>query len=465
MFDALIGLPFPFWVVSALLLCGSLWAVGKIRDGTGLPILAVLLTISAWYVVDLFYNDYEFYTATFSPNILADAWSQVALFLLTFLLIVPFVHQFLNAYYLRHVSSVLRIFRTGVNDPLLQQRLKSLLWGSVFVWVALLVIATIRLGSEIPYYVFPFLDHKNDPWGRGRLGSGIDALLSVAAYVQLFASASFGIVAALSTNPRVRRIAVLGCAVAWPYYIFDRTRNVMLSALMPGVLAWTFMRLRGGWGKKIVALGAFFVLLSAWFGFVIANRASMTITAALDQKGFDIAGNASVHHDGLNMFEELCWINVLVNDAEFQPSWGELYLAEVVSPIPRAWWPDKPAPGLQYAMARGQEEGVGATISTGMIGQAVVSFGRFAGPPFAALLMSIWVAILARLDLRGRDVTLYGLGLVLTFNLGRDITFITLYTFVFGVLLVWSTNRLNQTDRRQLRTPRRPRPAFQQGSH
>jgi hypothetical protein len=62
------------------------------------------------------------------------------------------------------------------------------------------------------------------------------------------------------------------------------------------------------------------------------------------------------------------------------------------------------------------------------------------GPAFAAFLMSLWVALLARLDLYGEGlgrIPLYGLGLILTFNLGRDITLLTLYTFFFGALLLW----------------------------
>jgi hypothetical protein len=62
----------------------------------------------------------------------------------------------------------------------------------------------------------------------------------------------------------------------------------------------------------------------------------------------------------------------------------------------------------------------------------------------AALLMSLWVAWLARLDLNvqalGR-LPLYSLGLILTFNMGRDITLIILYPFVFGALVVWWLGR------------------------
>jgi len=76
--------------------------------------------------------------------------------------------------------------------------------------------------------------------------------------------------------------------------------------------------------------------------------------------------------------------------------------------------------------------------------------------------MSFWVAILARLDLRiyefGR-LPLYGLGLILTFNLGRDITVITLYPFIFGTLVVWCldhyrTMRPRTTGRRDNKTTR-----------
>ena len=79
-----------------------------------------------------------------------------------------------------------------------------------------------------------------------------------------------------------------------------------------------------------------------------------------------------------------------------------------------------------------------------MIGQGVVNFGGFLGPIAAALLMAIWVAILARQDLMGNDIghlLLYAIGLVLTYNMGRDITLLILYPFVFGWILLSLMNR------------------------
>ena len=87
---------------------------------------------------------------------------------------------------------------------------------------------------------------------------------------------------------------------------------------------------------------------------------------------------------------------------------------------------------------------VDTTISTGMIGQGVVNFGRILGPAAAAVLMSLWVVWLARMDLQIRGfgrLPLYSLGMILTFNLGRDITLITIYPLLFGALLVYWVDR------------------------
>ncbi len=130
---------------------------------------------------------------------------------------------------------------------------------------------------------------------------------------------------------------------------------------------------------------------------------------------------------------------------------GQRYFAELVNPIPRGLWKDKPLIGIDYALARGQGwgredkglAGVGATISTGMIGQGVVNFGPFFGVLAAAFLMGLWAAILARQDLKGEKMgrmLLFFIGCVLTFNMGRDITLLVLYPFLFGyiMLTVWA---------------------------
>ncbi len=185
-----------------------------------------------------------------------------------------------------------------------------------------------------------------------------------------------------------------------------------------------------------------FLAIGSWFAFVMAHRSTESIAGAFAEGK---AEEKKVEkHEGLNMFEELCWINTFLADGTYRPNWGQRYFAEAVNAIPRTLWAGKPTIGLDYAVARGQATTAtigtfGATISTGMIGQGVTNFGPWGGPPAAALLMSLWVAMLARFDLTGYRLgrlPLYAFGLVLTFNLGRDITLLVAFPLVFGYAII-----------------------------
>jgi hypothetical protein len=451
MFETLSILPISFWVAFALLIGGGIRSLTQMQDGTGLPMLAVLGTAMVWYVGDAFYNDYANYHAKiFDAVTLQGCWLQVAWFLAVFLLVTPPVHQWFNSQYLHRRSGVVQMFKRGVDHPEIQTQLNILYWGCSSVWFFLLLVALLVLKSQVIYYVFPFLGYHTTPWSHGRIGAGFDFFSILAVHLQLLVASMFGVVLALATDRRIRRQALILCLLSWPYFIFDRARYAMLALAIPAVLCWVFLRLRGGIWKKSLLLLTCFLVVNTWMKFVIANRTDMGVTAAFQQKGLNLSDQKSVHNEGLNMFEELCWISTFIDDGKYNVNWGEGYFAELVNPIPRALWPGKPLIGIDYAIARGQGgadasgAGVYATISTGLIGQGVVNFGRFLGPMAAAFLMSLWVAWLARLDLNihalGR-LPLYSLGLVLTFNLGRDITLMNLYPFVFGLLAVWRLDR------------------------
>jgi hypothetical protein len=80
-------------------------------------------------------------------------------------------------------------------------------------------------------------------------------------------------------------------------------------------------------------------------------------------------------------------------------------------------------------------------MCVGMIGSGLINFGQWLGPVAAAFLMSLWCAFLARLDLTGQDpgrLKVYLIGLVVTFNFGRDITFLVAYPFLFAFGLLWA---------------------------
>jgi hypothetical protein len=451
MLETLSILPISFWVVIALLIGGGVWSFKRLNDGTGLPLLAVLGTTTAWYVGDAFYNDYaNNHAVLFDAATLDGAWWQVAWFIAVVLLASPAFHQWLNRSYLHRPSGVMQMFKHGVNQPVIQRQLNALFRGCALVWIILFLIALLLLKDRIIYYVFPFLGDSASPWSHGMIGAGFDALSVVAMYLQLLAAAMFGVVAALAIDRHLRYPALIFCLLSWPFFIFDRTRNFMLAIVIPAVLCWVFLRLQGRLWKKIMVLLLCYFLVNTWMKFVIAHRSETTISAALRERSLNLAAQSNVHNQGLNMFEELCWISTFIDNGTYHVNWGARYFAELVNPIPRGLWHGKPLIGLDYAIARGMQYGgtdqseIVATISTGFIGGGVVNFGRFFGPMAAALLMSLWVAILARLDLNiqalGR-LPLYSLGMILTFNLGRDITLITLYPFVFGAIVVWWLDR------------------------
>jgi hypothetical protein len=205
---------------------------------------------------------------------------------------------------------------------------------------------------------------------------------------------------------------------------------------------------------QVATLVGTFLAVGIWFSFVVAHRADQTIVQALNTSS--VEDTIDSKQEGLNMFEELCWINALMADGRYRPNWGERYLADLVNFVPRALWPGKPRIGFDYAIARGMgtdktSDGIYASIATGMIGQGVVNFGAWGGPLAAALLVSLWVAALANFDLnadRFGRLPLYVFGLALTFNLGRDVTLLTAYPLLFGYVLI---HVLETTEKRRQR--------------
>ena len=458
--DSTVVFPTGFYIASMLLVGGLFYAWKSRITGVGIPMGAVLGTVALWYFYDAFYNDYQLYILRIGGEYLEAAWSQVALFLGSFLIFVPLVHRVFNKKILRNRSEFWVLMqRGGVDNPEFQRRLDIATQLILGVWMVLMLIGLIRTDFDFLGLFAPYLSGKANPWARGRLGSGFDALISFASYLQIMLAAAFGIVAGVAKNPRTRMIGILVTFLTLPYYLFDRTRNTMLATLLPGLLAWIFIRLRFNIFFKLFFLFACFLFLEGWLKFVIQTRTTGSISQTFSQIGIggvaDMVESSEGKHEGLNMLMELAWANSFIDRGTYIVSNGGRYFAELVNPIPRAIWPDKPMIGIDYALARGQAfgdasgAGVGATISTGMIGQGVVNFGTFFGVLAAALLMAFWVAILARQDLMGAKMgrmLLFFIGCVLTFNLGRDITLITLYPFLFGYLMIayWTRTHREQ---------------------
>ncbi len=451
MIPALFDLPPAFWFSLMLLAGVTAYAWAHRHQGWGIPAMAVCGTVFVWYHGDALYNDYFEYSRQFSRPVLDAAWWQVAGFLGVFACFAPLISACLT----RENASQGSVVMSWVESRHSLQRIQPILGPTLkllaMVWIVLTLVALVRTGFDFQGLFAPWLGRRANPWARGRIGGGADFLFSLASYVNIFCLAGFGVVAALANRRRLQMHAVTLVALSWPYVLIDRTRNTMLAIVLPGLLCLAFLRLRRQPWLQVCLLGLAFLALHTWFGFVLHQRSSQSVAAAVSRGRFRETGD--VHHLGLNMYEELCWVNQFFREGTYEPSWGHRYFAEAVNFVPRTIWPNKPTIGLDYSIARGQGTGRGAddvhaTISTGMIGQGVVNFGTWLGPAAAALLMAIWVGVLAKLDLAGHDMgylPLYLLGLTLTFNLGRDITLLVAYPLVFGILIVWLFERFTGT--------------------
>lgn len=420
--------------------------------------LTVLITAFAWYPGDAIYNDYSEYIKTLGEDCFKEAWWEVLLFFISFGALVPAVFLKVNGS-LKPESQIFLMMRNRtVDTDEFQVQVTLVARLLLIAWLLLMGLALFRTDFDVLGLFFPYLGTKADPWGRGRLGGGIDAIYALATYVQIMLTALFGVVFALSKRSSTILLSGVIYFLSVPFFIFDRTRNTMLAVLLPGLMALVTLRMKGGILIRLAVIAVTFLTLDSWFKFVLENRSQgQNIAKAYKKKqsgGADTGKDRK--HEGFNMLEELGYINYFIANGSYKVNWGERYFAELVNPIPRVLWPGKPLIGIDYAIARGMaygdqaanEGGVACSVSTGMIGQGVVNFGPILGPIAAALLMAIWVAVLARQDLMGHDIghlLLYAIGLVLTFNMGRDITLLVIYPFVFGWLLLWWHQRRKQS--------------------
>ena len=104
-----------------------------------------------------------------------------------------------------------------------------------------MAIALARRGWDFEAMFFPYLEgYKLNPWSRGRVGGGISALLSLGRLFAAFADGSIWCGGRVAKNPKTRMMAITVCFLAFPYYIFDRTRNPMIATMLPGLWHGSF---------------------------------------------------------------------------------------------------------------------------------------------------------------------------------------------------------------------------------
>ena len=398
---------------SALRLNQLRWAIAGV----------VYLTVGLWYFVDPPYR-HEAYREY--RDELPLAFLQVLAFLIAFRLSVSLLAK-------KTKTQVLRAF-----DPRELDRgpfVKSLVW----FWLILFSIGMYRAEFQFVDTLFPLGSRWSGAqmWSRGRIGGGIDFLVSIGYYCYMMSCAVIGIVA-VATRVRATRVKMLFLAgLTWPMFLLSGTRSSFLTVCVPAILAVLILK-RWTRARQLVFVVGCFSVINVLMLVVIAVR-NQGVGAYFDESVNDEASLVNSKHQGLNMTEELIYIDRFQSRGTMLPSWGGEYFAQAVNFVPRALWPSKPSPGEQFAVLRmGYHNGMLAgTVSQGVIGQGVENFGMWVGPLVPAVLLALMTRFMCELPRSGIPflracVVIFLLALVP--NLGRDLTLFTLWPAIFAVV-------------------------------
>lgn len=280
---------------------------------------------------------------------------------------------------------------------------------------------------------------------RGRFGGARDAFLEL----QMFLRAALPLAAVVLMQPKQRPerrfIALLVLVYMVSRALNDGTRSKAIEALMP-VLAAVYWRLSAPLKKTALTFGLPTLVMAGilWAAATVAGRNSGDFQweDALDRK-----------YVGFEMFRELLFLNKAI-PANSDYQFGHTYFVQLVNPVPRFLWPDKPIgdSGLMLAELQQAVTADGTaylTVSPGLLGEMHWNFGL---PGIAVISWILgyfaksWdrVRVLARQSLLA--FTVFAAGLAIIFMSGRSLNMATLYGMLslFGMLIFFSSRRRKQ---------------------
>ena len=429
-----------FYLAAALLVVLTAESCIKLlnRNSFGITVV-VYVTVFAWYFVDPFINPEPYYYLP--SDSLGQSYGQILLFLIGFRVFAPVA-----------IRWIVRWPSSGVFDTRLTPNQMLIAAGAV--WLGLFTIGIYRLGGDVMGAVFP-LDSRGGAlmWGRSAVDrSGTGFLISFAGYLFIAVTAFLGVLVFFQRRIAWRLLAGAMFAITLPYFFLSGARGQFLAAVLPFILTYMFSG-RHPLIVKVAILVIAFFCLNEGFKFVTEFRLGgfRDVVAAKDP--YELI-DEPLPERGLNMIEELCFVNIYLESGDTSPAYGARYLNELLNFIPRAVWPSKPLLGIDYAKWRGYEDldsdlGVNTTVASGMIGGGVLNFGQIFGPVAAAILMALWTGLVIRWWAQRKSLlrlALFMLGVGLTFGLGRDITLLVLWPVVFAYFFVrlteiWTTQR------------------------
>ena len=398
------------------------------RDTLGIAI-AVYVTVFAWYFVDPFLNPEQY---DYLPSaLLGESYGQVVLFLIGFRVFAPAATRW-----------IVRQRSSGIFDTRLTP--EQILIAAGTMWFVLFLIGIYRMDGDVMGAVFPIDSRAGmTMWAREAVSSSASGfLVASGAYLFNAVTAFLGVLVFFQRTTVWRWIAGAMFAITLPYFFLAGARSHFLAAVLPFIITYLF------YGRhllilKVAILAVAFFCLNEGFKFVTQFRGSGFRDVLASQNPYDLV-DEDMRTSGLNMIQELCFVNVYLETGGTSPAYGARYLNEVLNFVPRVIWPSKPMIGIDYAIWRGFESadgetGVNTTVSSGMIGGGVLNFGRIFGPIAASILVAIWIGLLIRWWEQRKSLLrlmLFMLGAGLTFNLGRDISLLVLWPVIFAYFFV-----------------------------
>jgi hypothetical protein len=432
-FQSVVGHELTFWLTAVVLVVLTVESCIKLLNRNAFAItLMVYVTVFAWYFVDPFINPEQYdYLPSF---LLGKSYGQVLLFLIGFRVFTPVAMRW-----------IVRRRSSGILDTRLTP--EQILIGAAALWIVLFIIGIARMGGNVMGAVFP-VDGRAGPsmWGRGALeSSGSGFLISFGGYVFNAVTAFLGVLVFFQRSIVWRLFAGAMFAITLPYFFMAGARSHFLAAVLPFIIAYLFYGRHLLFLKVAILTFAFFCL-NEGFKFVTEFRGTGFREVLASENPYELM-DEDARTSGLNMIQELCFVNTYLETGGGTPAYGARYFNEVLNFVPRMIWPSKPLIGIDYAKWRGFESlndengelGVNTTVSTGMIGGGVLNFGQILGPVAAAIIMAIWTGLLVRWWEQRKSLlrmVLFMLGVGLTFNLGRDISMLVLWPVVFAYFFV-----------------------------
>jgi oligosaccharide repeat unit polymerase len=383
-----------------------------------------LLTIMAWYLFE----------ACLVPKEL-QKYDQ-AEYISALMCVVISVFSFLIGYSVTRGGVFDGIFSrlAGIDSP-------RLLW-TVFLFalfIGFFPLFVIAKGNVLAILEDAFVPKSrwSGPFQRGRYGGARDAFLEL----QMFLRAAIPLAAAILVHVRQNSPRRFGAAL-FLTYAFARafnsgTRSQVIEVFLP-IAAAIYWRLPVALKKNAIVFGlpAIVVLALIWSAASVVTR---------NKGDFQWEKAANADYVGFEMFRELLFIRKTIPRlADHQ--YGYTYFVQIVNPVPRFLWPNKPAgdAGLQLAALQDAITANGEaylTVSPGLLGEMYWNFnipGIVILSAFAGYLAKSWDRVRPMATQSILAFTVFAAGLAIIFMFGRSINMNTLYGMMalFGLLVL-----------------------------